>query len=75
MTFKSVFYLKNIKKQLGFFMILCVDAKNKKIKKRYFNIFSSKSLFLKHILYNNTKHIETMYFILTISDNIWCKNG
>jgi len=31
MTFKSVFYLKNIKKQLGFFMILCVDVKNKKL--------------------------------------------
>ena len=39
MTFKSVFYLKNIKKQLGFFMILCVDVKNKKIMALWVKIY------------------------------------
>jgi len=39
MTFKSVFYLKNIKKQLGFFMFLCVDVKNKKIMALWVKIY------------------------------------
>jgi hypothetical protein len=35
---------------MGFIYNLCVDIKKKKTKKKYFNIFSSKKLFLNIIL-------------------------
>ena len=56
---------------MGFIYNLCVDIKKKKTKKKYFNIFSSKKLFLNIILKFKKYYIKVFLMCFFIILMCW----